>query len=220
MGGGGRASSAIGRFLARAGGPSVFVEARREGPREALGGGILRSIKSCTETAATDAAEKSEAGEERTDAEWRGEDLRGREDEEAPSAPVDGTSGELSGAEDGTARALFGSRTGGDGTARATEGRSRNDALRTGAEDEELSCEAAEKGEGVTALAVLRRVSSLAQCETDSSIAQCEADSLSINASSAKISAQQPDGDRGKAKRRALDALIFFLRKLKCELPV
>ena len=192
--------------MARAGGPSVFVEARREGPREALGGGILRRIKSCAETAATDAAEKSEAEEERTDAEWRGEDLRGREDEEAP---VDGTIGELSGAEDGTARALFGSRTGGDGTARATEGRSRNDALRTGAEDEELSCEAAEKGEGVTALAVLRRVSSLAQCEADSSIAQCEADSLSINASSAKISAQQPDGDRGKAKRRALDALIF-----------
>ena len=140
--------------MARAGGPSVFVEARREGPREALGGGILRRIKSCAETAATDAAEKSEAEEERTDAEWRGEDLRGREDEEAPSAPVDGTSGELSGAEDGTARALIGSRTGGDGTARATEGRSRNDALRTGAEDEELSCEAAEKGEGVTALAV------------------------------------------------------------------
>ena len=188
--------------MARAGGPSVFVEARREGPREALGGGILRRIKSCAETAATDAAEKSEAEEERTDAEWRGEDLRGREDEEAPSAPVDGTSGELSGAEDGTARALFGSRTGGDGTARATEGRSRNDALCTGTEEEELRCEAAEKGEGVTALAVLSRVSSLAQCEADS-LAKYQRSSLTAAA--------------GRAKR---DCFTVRVVEVKCELPV
>ena len=61
---------------------------------------------------------------------------------------------------------------------RATEGRSRSDAWCTGTEEEELRCEAAEIGEGVTALAVLSRVSSLAQCEADPDIAQCEADSL------------------------------------------
>jgi hypothetical protein len=82
-----------------------------------------------------------------------------------------------------------------------------NDALCTGTEEEELRCEAAEIGEGVTALAVLSRVSSLAQSAAGPDIAQCEADSL------AKISAQQPDGGRGRAKRRALDALIFFVRK-------
>lgn len=118
--------------------------------------------------------------------EWRGEDRRedprgGKEDGEALGATVDaaGTSEEIrrrSGAEGRTARALFGSRTAGEGTTRATEGRSRNDALCTGTEEEELRCEAAERGEGVTALAVLSRVSSLAQCEADSSIAQCEAD--------------------------------------------
>ena len=79
-----------------------------------------------------------------------------------------------------------------------------NDALCTGTEEEELHCEAAEIGEGVTALAVLSRVSSLAQSAAGPDIAQCEADSL------AKISAQQPDGGRGRAKRRALDALIFW----------
>ena len=44
--------------------------------------------------------------------------------------------------------------------------------------EEELRCEAAEIGEGVTALAVLNRVSSLAQSAADPDIAQCEADSL------------------------------------------
>jgi len=82
--------------------------------------------------------------------------------------------------------------------------RSRSDAWCTGTEEEELRCEAAEIGEGVTALAVLSRVSSLAQSAAGPDIAQCEADSL------AKISAQQPDGSRGRAKRRALDALIFL----------
>jgi hypothetical protein len=55
-----------------------------------------------------------------------------------------------------------------------------NDALCTGTEEEELRCEAAEIGEGVTALAVLSRVSSLAQSAAGPDIAQCEADSLEI----------------------------------------
>ena len=99
------------------------------------------------------------------------------------------------GAERRTARALFGSRTAGDGKTRATEGRSRNDAWCTGTEEEELRCEAAEIGEGVTALAVLNRVSSLARSAAGPDIAQCEVDSL------AKISTQEPDGGRERAKR-------------------